>query len=231
MSFATALQAWRRPAALGAAVLVAFVLAACGSSSSAKSFTLHGALISPPPPKPNVTLTDTSGQPYDLAQQTQGFLTLVYFGYTHCPDVCPAQMARFGTAVKNLPADVQKGIKVVFVTTDPARDTPPVIRQWLDHFSSSFIGLTGTDQQVAQAEAAAGIPAASQEADGTGGYGVNHAAFVLAYTKDNRAHIVYPDGVALDGLKSDLTQLVKKDVAAVPQQAAAAPTSTQTATP
>jgi protein SCO1 len=231
MSVAFSQRALRRSVALCLGIVVLLALAACSSGSSAKSITLHGALISPPPPKPNVTLTDTSGQPYDLAQQTQGFLTFVYFGYTHCPDVCPAQMARFGTAVKSLPADLQKNIKVVFVTTDPDRDTPPVIRQWLDHFSTSFVGLTGSQQQIDQAEAAAGIPTASKEDDGAGGYGVNHAAFVLAYTKDNRAHIVYPDGVPLDGLKSDLTQLVKKDVNAVPQQSAAAQAPTQSATP
>ena len=217
MSFSLTSRHERRSFSALLLALVVVLLAACGSSSaSSKTITLHGAAIAPPPAKPNVTLTDTSGQPFNLVQQTQGYLTLVYFGYTHCPDVCPAQMAHFGAALKSLPASEQKQVKLVFITTDPTRDTPSVIRAWLDNFGSNIIGLTGTQQQIDQAQQLAGVGTAQQESDGNGGYGVNHAAFVLAYTKDNLAHVVYPDGVPTDGIKADLAELVKKDVAAVP---------------
>jgi protein SCO1/2 len=215
MTFARSAFPARRWLGLAAA-FAALLLAACGSSASSKTITLHGAAIAPPPAKPNVTLTDTSGQPFNLVQQTQGYLTLVYFGYTHCPDVCPAQMAHFGAALKALPANEQKQVKLVFITTDPARDTPSVIRTWLDNFGTNIIGLTGSQQQIDQAQQLAGVGTAAQESDGNGGYGVNHAAFVLAYTKDNLAHEVYPDGVPTDGIKADLAELVQKDVAAVP---------------
>ena len=221
----------RSPRRLPLAVVagaVLLLLAACGSSASSKTITLHGAAIAPPPAKPDVTLTDTSGQPFNLVQQTQGYLTLVYFGYTHCPDVCPAQMAHFGAALKSLPANEQKQVKLVFITTDPARDTPSVIRAWLDNFGTNIIGLTGTQQQIDKAQQLAGVGTAQQESDGNGGYGVDHAAFVLAYTKDNRAHVVYPDGVPTDGIKADLAELVKKDVAAVPTSPPVRATATAT---
>lgn len=211
---------WQRGVSLLFALSLLFV-AACGATrgqaNAGNALPLHGAFPLPPLPKPDVTLTDTSGQPFNLLQQTQGYLTLVYFGYTHCPDVCPAQMARFGTVVKALPTDVSQRLKVVFITTDPDRDTPPVIRAWLDHFAVSFIGLTGDQATIDQAEAAVGLPPAGKEDDGSGGYTVNHAAFVLAYTTDNIAHVVYPDGVSLAGIEQDLTQLARKGwSAAVP---------------
>jgi len=208
---------------------LAVFAAACGASKASTSapegapssgaVTLHGAFPTAPVPKPNLTLTDTSGQPFNLVQQTQGKITLVYFGYTHCPDVCPATMAELGTIMKQLPSDVARQIAVVFITTDPARDTPQVIREWLDHFSTSFIGLTGTEAQIAQAQQAVGLPPAQKEADGNGGYGVNHAAFVLAYTRDNLAHVVYPEGVTINDYKADLIQLARKDVGALPPSA------------
>lgn len=211
-----------RGAALPLLAVAVLLLAACGSSSNnAKAAQLHGAFPTTPAPKPNVTLTDTSGQPYNLMQQTQGYVTLVYFGYTHCPDVCPATMANIGTVMKQLPAKVSSRIKVVFVTTDPQRDTPAVNRAWLDHFSPSFVGLTGDQASINKALATAGLPPAQQEADGTGGYGVDHAAFVLAYTPDNLAHVVYPEGVTLADWKSDMTQLVQKGNAAVSSAPAA----------
>jgi protein SCO1/2 len=96
--------------------------------------------VAPGLPKPNFTLTDTNGNPYDLDGQTQGYLTALYFGYTNCPDVCPTHMANIAAALRQLPASVTSHIKVLFVTTDPARDTPAVLRAWLNNFDPTFIG-------------------------------------------------------------------------------------------
>ncbi len=90
--------------------------------------TYRGGLVSPPLPKPKFTLTDTSGARFDLALKTQGYTTLLFFGYTHCPDMCPLQMAMIAQALKKIPAASADQFKVVFVTTDPERDTPQVLR-------------------------------------------------------------------------------------------------------
>jgi protein SCO1/2 len=86
----------------------------------------RGGLVNPPLPKPKFTLTDTSGVPFDLSVKTQGLVTLLFFGYTHCPDMCPNQMAMIGSALRKMPAEVADQLKVVFVTTDPARDDSKV---------------------------------------------------------------------------------------------------------
>jgi protein SCO1 len=147
--------------------------------------------------KPDLTLTDTSGQPYNLAASTAGRVTLVYFGYTHCPDVCPINMALSAEALQRMPARERSAVTVVFVTTDPARDTPPVLRAWLDHFNSNFVGLTGSMAQIQQAEQAIGMPLSYADAapPGTpgGGYEIVHAGYTLVYSQDNVAHLQLDD--------------------------------------
>jgi protein SCO1/2 len=171
----------------------------------------RGGLVNPPLPKPKFTLEDTSGTAFDFSLKTQGYVTLLFFGYAHCPDMCPAEMALIASAFKKIPADVADRFRVVFVTTDPARDNAKTLRTWLDHFDKRFIGLTGSDQAIRSAQIAANIPPAEKSAvrpDGT--YDVGHAAFVLAYTKDNLAHVIYPVGVKLDDLIHDLPLLARE---------------------
>jgi protein SCO1/2 len=95
------------------------------------------------------------------------------------------------------------------VTTDPARDTPAVIRKWLDNFDVTFIGLTGTQAQITKAERAAGVPeAVLQPPSANGKYTVGHASQVIAYTLDDEAHVVYPFGIRQADWARDLPRLV-----------------------
>jgi protein SCO1/2 len=171
----------------------------------------RGGLVSPPLPKPKFTLTDTSGAPFDFALKTQGYVTLLFFGYTHCPDMCPIQMYLIEQALKKLPAASADQIKVVFVTTDPDRDSPQVLRSWLDHFDKRFTGLTGSQSAIDAAQIAANLsPAKKSPVRPGGAYEVGHAAFVLAYTKDNLAHVIYPVGMKADDWAHDLPYLAKE---------------------
>lgn len=170
----------------------------------------RGGLISPPLPKPKFTLTDTDGAPFDFAGKTQGYVTFLFFGYTHCPDMCPAQMSLLAAALKKSPPEIAKQCKVVFVTTDPDRDTRQGLRTWLDHFDHRFIGLTGTQAAIDAAQTAANLsPAKKSALPADRGYEVGHAAFVLAYTKDNLARVIYPVGITEGDLEHDLPLLVK----------------------
>ena len=173
--------------------------------------TYGGGLVTPPLPKPKFTLTDTSGAPFDLSLRTQGYVTLLFFGYTHCLDECPLQISNIASAFKKIPAGIADQFKVVFVTTDPARDSPRVLRAWLDHFDKRFIGLTGSEAAIEAAQVAAKIPPARKTVPANGDYEVGHAAFVLAYTKDNLAHVIYPVGVKQEDWAHDLPRLVKED--------------------
>jgi protein SCO1/2 len=172
--------------------------------------TYRGGLVTPPLTKPQFTLTNTSGAPFDFRAETQGYVTLLFFGYTHCPDECPLHMTAIATSLKRLAPEVRNQVKVVFVTADPARDTPSVLRAWLDHFDRQFIGLTGNAATIEAAQRAAQVPAASKTVLANRGYEVGHASFVLAYTKDNLAHVIYPGGITPTDWAHDLPLLVKE---------------------
>src|ERR1043166_6271433 len=81
----------------------------------------RGGVVTPPLPKPKFTLTDTSGAPFDFWSNTEGYVTLLFFGYTHCPDECPLHMAAIAASLQRIPPEVRNQIRVVFVTADPAR--------------------------------------------------------------------------------------------------------------
>jgi protein SCO1/2 len=201
--------------AVGAAALflvVAIAVTRGGSDSGSDSTdasgdTWGGAQVNPGDyPRAQFTLTDTNGQPYDFAAQTQGKLTLLFFGYTHCPDVCPVQMATL-TAALQTPA--MPNPTVVFVTTDPARDTPERLREWLDGYDADYVGLTGTLDQITEAEIAARVPPSTIFDQASGDYEVGHAAQVIAYAPDDQAHVVYPSGVRRQDWLSDLPRMME----------------------
>jgi protein SCO1 len=191
--------------------LAAFILVSATSLSSsavAADFAYRGGLVSPPLPKPKFVLTDTSGTSFDFPARTRGYVTLLFFGYTQCPDMCPLQMHVIAEALKRLPAASAKQFRVVFVTTDPGRDTSQVLRTYLDSFDKTFIGLTGSEAAIAAAQTAAHLPVAKKSAARPdGSYDVGHAAFVVAYSKDNFAHVIYPVGVKLEDWVHDLPGL------------------------
>src|SRR4051794_16006592 len=112
---------------------MAALLTACEKSSAD---TFSGAVLPRPYHVPTTGLTDTAGRPFSLANSTHKRLTLLFFGYTHCPDECPTTMATLASAMLQLDSSDRANVQVVFVTTDPARDTGRVLRHWLDRYSS-----------------------------------------------------------------------------------------------
>lgn len=117
-------------------------------------------------------------------------------------------MNMISRALKTVPPELAKQFRIVFVTTDPDRDTPPVLRTWLDHFDKSFIGLSGTQQEIDGAQIAAGLsPAKKTAVLPNGDYGVGHTAFIFAYTRDNLAHLIYPVGLKVADWTHDLPYL------------------------
>jgi protein SCO1/2 len=209
--------------AVGSGIVLVLLAAAGGASPQGKQAnpelkrsapadaTYRGGLVSPPLAKPKFTLTDTSGAPFDLWLKTQGSITLLFFGYTHCPDMCPLQMHTIAQALRTLAPAAAAQFKVVFVTTDPARDTPQVLRAYLDHFDKRFIGLTGSEQAIEAAQIAAKLsPAKKGTVRADGNYEVGHAAVVLAYTRDNLAHVIYPVGLTAEDWAHDLPFLASE---------------------
>jgi protein SCO1/2 len=150
-----------------------------------------GLHLADPYQKPEFTLTDSAGAPFDFADRTGAGPTLLFFGYTHCPDVCPTTMADIALAMRKVDPAVAAETSVVFVTTDPARDTPDVLGAYLDQFDADlptqFVGLTGDQDQVDQAQLAAGVPLAED-------MGQTHSALLLLYGTDGEADVAFDAG-------------------------------------
>jgi protein SCO1/2 len=191
--------------------VVAALAAGCGSSAEPAAAGL-GGVVHAPYDVPEVTLTDTAGEPYSLTEDTDADLTLVFFGYTHCPDICPTTMATVAAAVDRLdPADRER-VEVVFVTSDPARDTAPVLRGYLDRFDPSFTGLTGDLDDIV----AAGEPLAVYVSDGqelpSGGYDLGtHSSQLTAITPDETSPILWTQDVSTAELAADIQRLLGPD--------------------
>jgi protein SCO1/2 len=166
---------------------------------------------------PSVTLTDTRGRRHPLREEARGRVTLLFLGYTHCPDVCPVQMANLGAVLDELSPSVRRRLQVVFVTVDPARDTAARIRSWLDRFGDGFVGLRGSQREIAALQDSLRLPrAARQDRRVQGRYTVGHASQVLAFGPDARARLAYPSGTRQRAWRDDLPRLVREAVDADP---------------
>ncbi|MCW2601020.1 MAG: putative Sco1/SenC family protein [Frankiales bacterium] len=206
--------------------------AATGDATPTATTGFHGVEPNPAPARPEFVLKDTSGRRYDFDSETKGRPTFVYFGYTHCPDACPTAMADLASALRKASPALRAQARVVFVTTDPKRDTAPVIRRWLDQFSTTFVGLLGTQAQLDAAQRTAGIQPAYPDGvtptvpghpdqhvhqPGTAphkhfgplGYAVQHSAVIFAYDAADRLPVLYPGGVTPSDIAADLPVLAK----------------------
>jgi protein SCO1 len=119
-----------------------------------------------------VTDADFKGHPF-----------LVFFGYTHCPDICPTVLFQLSQVLK---AMGDKQIKALFITVDPERDTPAVMKEYLSSFDPHIIGLSGTRQQIDAAEKAYRVYARKEPGHGSGDYAMDHTAVVYLMDKEGR---------------------------------------------
>lgn len=192
----------------------------------------HGVEPSSKVVRPSWTLTDTNGKTFDFGAETKGKVTFVYFGYTNCPDECPTAMADIAAALRQTSPAIRKDVRVVFVTTDPKRDSAFALRRFLDQFSTEFIGVRGNATQIAAAQAASGVPQAYPEGpvptvsgkpyEHPGeaksaphkhfaplGYSVAHSAVIYAYDAADQLPVVYPGGVTPSDIAADLPILAR----------------------
>lgn len=175
------------------------------------SADLKGPRLTTAFPRPGIVLRTTEGTPFDFRKETAGRLTFLFFGYTNCPDVCPLHMGNLASAIHSLPPEIQPQVQVIFVTTDPARDTPDRLKSWLAHFDSSFVGLSGDSAIVETAQRLLAMPIATRDGmlPDSSGYAISHGAHLWAFTPDDSAHVVYPLGILREDLASDIPKLLK----------------------
>jgi protein SCO1/2 len=195
------------------------VLGACQSGPPRDAAAFRGVLLSPPVPKPDFELTDVNGAPYHFRQKTEGKVALLFFGYTHCPDVCPLHAANIAAVLKQMPFEERERVQFVFVTTDPERDTPARLKAWLGAFDASYVGLAGPPDEVARIGALVGVaPSRREVPPGTdsSAYLVGHGAQVIAFGLDNLARVEYPFGVRQEDWARDLPRLARGEVPNTP---------------
>ncbi len=203
-----------RPLALGLLALGLLLLAGCDAGATerleAGEDGVFGVALEEPVAKPDVVLTDHHGEPFDLRAETDGELTLAFFGYASCPDICPVHMANLTSVFDRLPSTITDRINVLFVTTDPARDTPEALEVFMGSFDDDFVGLTGDLDDIVGLMTALNLPRpVFEEPDDDGFYEVGHPAQVLAFLPDDdHAHYAYPWGTRQSDFTHDLRALV-----------------------
>lgn len=188
---------------LAIALLAALLVAGCGpDSASFRSTDVSGAAFGR-----DFALTDHTGAPRALAD-FRGKVVVVFFGFTQCPDVCPAALATLAEAKRQLGADGQR-VQGVFITVDPERDTPELLRNYVPAFDASFIGLYG---DAAATEKVAKefkvlyrkVPGSTAET-----YTMDHSAGMFVFDPHGRLRLYVSHGTAADALAHDLRQLLR----------------------
>ena len=200
----------RRGSALALTTGLLLLLAGCGGGGGPEKFS--GIRLDQPYTAPTVELTDTDGAPYSLARDTDKPLTLVFFGYSHCPDVCPLIMNNIAAGFNRLDDSDRADTDMVFVTTDPERDDEATLRRYLDGYNSDFIGLTGDLKDIIKA----GDPLHLYVNDGkklpTGGYDLGgHSTFVLGIDDHHEATVIWNQETSATEFASDIHTLLSED--------------------
>lgn len=217
-----ALRVVRVRSGLLAAVLgLALLLTGCGAGESGDGATgpvsgvtvndedgMNGAVPTEPYAVPGLALEATDGTRTVLAEDADRPLTLVFFGYTMCPDVCQLVMADLANALNRLEPAEREQVAMTFVTTDPARDDPATLRAYLDRFDPSFEGLTGPLPRVVELGEAVGVPVAQGQKLPSGGYEVDHGTHVLGMTDDGTVPILWTQGTPPELVADDIRRIL-----------------------
>ena len=152
-----------------------------------------------------MNLKDHNGRPRTLAD-FRGKVVAVFFGFTHCPDVCPTTLAELSQVMRELGADADK-VQVLFVTVDPERDTPEVLRQYVPAFHPSFLGLVGDAEGTARAAKEFKVFYQKQPLK-NGGYSVDHSAGTYIFDRAGRLRLFAPYGRGAAALLHDIRILL-----------------------
>jgi protein SCO1/2 len=205
-----------RTASVALVVGLLLLVSGCTSPSAVQSRGMSdplgysgGSSLPEPYAMPDVTLTDTAAQPYNLANSPSRPVTLMFFGYTNCPDVCIAVLSDVATALQRMDAGDRDHIQVIFVTTDPARDKAKPVRRYLDRFDPSFIGLTGSMANIKRVAGQVGVDIEGMTKLPSGGYEIGHSAQVIGFNRES-GEVIWTPGTTIADLKHDFGLLVER---------------------
>ncbi len=173
---------------------------------------MRGMEFDPPLAKPSFVFPTADGKMYDFRKETDGDVTLVFFGYTHCPDICPVHMSNIMAVLKKMSESDVRRIHVLFITTDPVRDTEQRLSEWLKAIDPRIIGLRPKTEDAIRVQSELGIQPAlvlAPKPGHEGNYDVSHAAQVVAFTPDNLGRVAYASGTRQTDWAHDIPLLLK----------------------
>ncbi|AZG10873.1 SCO family protein [Pigmentiphaga sp. H8] len=185
----------------GAAAVAAAMLAACEKKPSFNSTDVSGSDLGT-----DLSLTDSNGQARTL-QDFKGKVLVVFFGFVQCPDVCPTTLAEFVQVKNSLGKDGDK-VQVAFVTVDPERDTPEILRAYVTQFDPSFLGLRGDADATARVAKSFKVFYAKVPGKEPGSYTMDHTAGVYIYDPEGHLRLFARHNAGVDALASDIRQLL-----------------------
>lgn len=184
--------------------LFALALGACGNSQPQwKLSDVRGHL-----PNLSFNLTDDNGKSVS-ASDFKGKVVLLYFGYTHCPDVCPLTLTHLHVVMQHLGAEADRA-HILFVSVDPARDTPAVLHQYVHAFDSHVTGLTGTPQQIEQLAKRYRVAYNKEAVKPDGSYDVSHSSGIYIFDTQGRARLLATSADSIDAIGHDLRELLNE---------------------
>jgi protein SCO1 len=185
------------------AFALSFALAACSHSGTPWQLTnVTGHL-----PDLDFNLTADNGAPV-TGDSFHGQTALVYFGYTHCPDVCPETMARLMQVIAKLGPDARQ-VRILFITVDPARDTPPVLHTYMAAFDATHaLGLSGSDAQIESLAKRYRVAYQMEKRAPDGSYDVTHSSAVYVFDAQGHARLLATDNDAPDVIAHDVRRVI-----------------------
>ena len=190
----------RRLAFLGLGILVLLgVMIAATLLYNSNTNPFKGSVISPPWPAPEINLADHNGQPFTMSGQ-RGKVVLLYFGFINCPDECPLTMAHLKLALDSL-GDRAKNVQVAMVSTDPARDTPQALKGFMESFNPTFLGLTGTTEELQKTWQDYGVAVE----DG----GETHSVYIYVIDQAGNVRETFLPNSESSDIAADVRQLLK----------------------
>ena len=192
------------------ALAIMCLLSACDvvrDVGAAAAGPFRGVELAEPAQAPPLVLATADGGTFDLAEE-RGRVVLLFFGYTHCPDICPTTLSDWATVADSLGEDAAR-VRFVFVSVDPERDTPDVARSYAARFNPAFLGLTAPDSVTARLRGSLNLVAQAEPTEIEGEYGVAHSSQVFLVDPEGRLRLLYPFGSTAQDMLLDVRRLLR----------------------
>lgn len=183
------------------AVALAVLVAGC------KPASFHGTAYEPPETAPSVVLRNAAGGQFKLAEQ-KGSVVLLFFGYTHCPDVCPTTLSDWKRVKAALGRDASR-VRFVFVSVDPARDDPATLHAYVARFDPDFIGATSDSATIAGIEKSFHVESSREETGSASGYVVTHPSQTFVVDRNGELRLLYSFGMKTSDVVDDIRALLR----------------------